>query len=167
MNRVRSFLNMRCMLPGYSLEPKPNMPQISRPSYFFMPAGSIIAIGFVTKRTLALEKPVWREKTRLTSPEVRDAAASKSWRYFGQSLLFSSSVKKKTKGGSARRVGKVRGLVSQWIYLHVWKRGEDHGKVLLIRGKCRKYANEYGGIWNSINVCWKQMRMLRTMFFGW
>ena len=38
----------------------------------------IITIGFVTKLTLALEKPVCREKTRLTSPEVRAAAASKS-----------------------------------------------------------------------------------------
>ena len=29
MNRVRSLLNMRCMLPGYSLEPKPNMPDLA------------------------------------------------------------------------------------------------------------------------------------------
>ena len=28
MNRVRSLLNMRCTLPGYSLEPKPNMPDL-------------------------------------------------------------------------------------------------------------------------------------------
>ena len=28
MNRVRSLLNMRCMLPGYSLEPKPHMPDL-------------------------------------------------------------------------------------------------------------------------------------------
>ena len=41
-------------------------------------AGSIITIGFSTKRMLALEKPVRRGKTRLTSPEVRAAAASKS-----------------------------------------------------------------------------------------
>ena len=26
MNRVRSLLSMRCMLPGYSFEPRPNMP---------------------------------------------------------------------------------------------------------------------------------------------
>ena len=29
MNQVRSLLNMRCMLPGYSLEPKPNMPDLA------------------------------------------------------------------------------------------------------------------------------------------
>ena len=58
MNRVKSFLNMRYKLPGYSLEPKPNMPDLAAILVFFMPAGSIITIGFVIKRTLALEKPV-------------------------------------------------------------------------------------------------------------
>ena len=58
MNRVRSLLNMRCMLPGYSLEPKPNMPDLGAILVFHGTAGSIITIGFVTKRTLALEKPV-------------------------------------------------------------------------------------------------------------
>ena len=57
------------MLPGYSLEPKPNMPDLA------------------TKRMLAMEKPVWREQTRLTSPEVRGAAASKSWRNSGRDSL--------------------------------------------------------------------------------
>ena len=78
MNRVRSLLNMRYMLPGYSLEPKPNMPDLATILVFHGTAGSIITIGFVTKRTLALEKPVCQEKTRLTSPEVRGEAASKS-----------------------------------------------------------------------------------------
>ena len=58
MNRVRSLLNMRCMLPGYSLEPKPNMPDLAAILLFHGTAVSIITIGFVTKRTLALEKPV-------------------------------------------------------------------------------------------------------------
>ena len=58
MNRVRSLLNMRCMLPGYSLVPKPNMPDLTAILVFHGTAGSIITIGFVTKRTLALEKPV-------------------------------------------------------------------------------------------------------------
>ena len=84
MNRIRSLLNMRCMLPGYSLVPKPNMPDLAAIVVFHGTAGSIITIGFVTKRTLALEKPVWREKTRLTSPEARAAAASKSWRDSGR-----------------------------------------------------------------------------------
>ena len=50
---------MRCMLPGYSLEPKPNMPDLAAILVFHGTAGPIImTIGFVTKRTLALEKPV-------------------------------------------------------------------------------------------------------------
>ena len=72
------------MLPGCSLEPNPNMPDLATILVFHGKAGSIITIGFVTKLTLALEKPVWREKTRLTSPEVRAAAASKSWRDSGR-----------------------------------------------------------------------------------
>ena len=58
MNRERSLLNMRCMLPGYSLEPKPNMPDLAAILVFHDTAGSIITIAFVTKRTLALAKPV-------------------------------------------------------------------------------------------------------------
>ena len=49
---------MRCMLPGYSLEPKPNMPDLAAILVFHGTEGSIITIGFVTKWTLALEKPV-------------------------------------------------------------------------------------------------------------
>ena len=55
MNRVRSLLNMRCMLPGYSLEPKSNMLDLAAILVFHGTAGSIITIGFVTKGTLALE----------------------------------------------------------------------------------------------------------------
>ena len=29
MNRVKSLLSMRCILPGCSLEPKPNMPDLA------------------------------------------------------------------------------------------------------------------------------------------
>ena len=46
------------MLPGCSLEPKPNMPDLAVILVFHGTAGSIITIGFVTKLTLALEKPV-------------------------------------------------------------------------------------------------------------
>ena len=45
MNRVRSLLNMRCMLPRYSLEPKPNMPDLAAILVFHGTAGSIITIG--------------------------------------------------------------------------------------------------------------------------
>ena len=78
MNRVRSLLNMRCMLPGCSLKPKPNMSDLAAILVFHGTAGSIIIICFVTKRMLSREKTVSREKTKLTSPEVRGAAALKS-----------------------------------------------------------------------------------------
>ena len=42
MNRVTSLLNMRCMLPGYSLKPKPNMPDLAAILVFHGTAGSII-----------------------------------------------------------------------------------------------------------------------------
>ena len=58
MNRVRSSLSMRCMLPGYSLEPKPNMPDLVAILVFHGTAGSIITIGSITKRMLAPEKRV-------------------------------------------------------------------------------------------------------------
>ena len=41
MNRVRSLLNMRCMLPGCSLELKPNMPDVTAILVFHGTAGSI------------------------------------------------------------------------------------------------------------------------------
>ena len=46
------------MLPGYSLEPQPNMPDLAAILAFHGTAGSIITIGFITKRMVALEKPV-------------------------------------------------------------------------------------------------------------
>ena len=58
MNRIRSLLNVLCMLPGYSLEPKPHMPDLAAIFVFHGTAGSIITIGFVTKRMLAQEIPV-------------------------------------------------------------------------------------------------------------
>ena len=58
MNRVRSLLRIRCMLPGYSLERKPNVPDLVAISVFHVTVGLIITIGFITKRMLALEKLV-------------------------------------------------------------------------------------------------------------
>ena len=58
MNRVGSLLNMHCMLPGHSLEPKPNMPDLAAILVFHGTAGSITTIGFVTKWMLAREKQV-------------------------------------------------------------------------------------------------------------
>ena len=68
---------------------------------------------------LTLKKPVWWEKMILTNPEIQAEATSKTW--FSQSLLFSFSVKKKTKTGSAHRAGSfvhewldAQGLYVQW-----------------------------------------------------
>ena len=43
--------------------------------------------GLINKPMQALGKPVWREKTRLTSPEVRVAETSKAWRDLGRPLF--------------------------------------------------------------------------------
>ena len=56
MNRVRSLLNMRCMLPGYSLEPKPTMPDLAAILVFHGTSGSIITIGFCQKTDARTEK---------------------------------------------------------------------------------------------------------------
>ena len=58
MNRVRSLLSMRFMLPGYSLEPKPNMLDFAAILVFLRSCGLNYNDRFVTKRMLALEKPV-------------------------------------------------------------------------------------------------------------
>ena len=63
-------LSMRGMLLGYSFEPRPN-------SLALATAGSVMAIGLSTNGCSHSKKPVWREKTRLTSAEVHAAASSK------------------------------------------------------------------------------------------
>ena len=71
LNRVKPLLSMRCMLLGYTFEPRPNGPVLgiySRLSFNHR---------FIKKQMLALEKPVWQEKTGLTSPEVRTAVISR------------------------------------------------------------------------------------------
>ena len=55
---------------GYSFEPRPNSRGL---------AGSVMTIGLLINRCSHSKKPVWREKTRLTGPEVRAAATSKAW----------------------------------------------------------------------------------------
>ena len=58
---------MCCLLLGYSLEPR----QKSR---------ALCTAGYDHVRMLALGKPVWREKTRLSSPSVRPTETSNSGR---------------------------------------------------------------------------------------
>ena len=86
---------------------------------------------------LTLDKPVWWEKIILTSPEVQAAATSKTW--FSRSLLFSFSVKKKTKTGSVHRAGSfvhewldAKGLHVQWDCRTVVDPGEGSSPPPLI-----------------------------------
>ena len=81
-------------------------------------AGSIITIGFITKWMFALEKPVWREKTRLTSPEVRAVTASKSWRDSGRAS-FSLLRKEKDK----RRLCSQGESGTVWKQQNTWSSG--------------------------------------------
>ena len=81
MNRVKSLLSSRCMLlavliPGLQIALRA---WYSRLSY---------DQRSITKRMLALEKSVWGEKTRLTSPEVHAAVTSKAWRDSGRNSFF-------------------------------------------------------------------------------
>ena len=49
---------MRYMLPGYSLKPKPDMPDLTTILVFHGAAGSFITTGFINKRMLELTKMV-------------------------------------------------------------------------------------------------------------
>ena len=73
MNRVRSLLSMRGMLLGYSFEPRPSI----RPLGI---AYSVMTIGLSINGCSHSKKPVWRDRTRLTSPEVWAVVTSKAWR---------------------------------------------------------------------------------------
>ena len=79
MNRERSLLSMRYLFLGAVSNPG----LIAARLPLFGTAGSVITIGFINKRMLALEKALWGEKTRLTCPEVRASATSKGWRVSG------------------------------------------------------------------------------------
>ena len=63
MNRVRSFVHMHSMLLGYSFETRPDSSALAT-------AGSVMTIGLSINGCLHSKKPVWREKTRLTSRRV-------------------------------------------------------------------------------------------------
>ena len=66
-------LSMRGMLLRYSSEHRPTSRALAT-------AGAVMAIGLSTNGCWHSKKPVWREKTRLTSLEVQAAASSKVWR---------------------------------------------------------------------------------------
>ena len=80
MNRLRSLLSRRGILLGYSFKPRPN-------SWLLATAGSVMTIGLSINGCSHSKKPVWRERTRLTSPEVWAAATSKIWRDSGRTCF--------------------------------------------------------------------------------
>ena len=66
---------MRSMSLGYSFEPRPN-------SHMLATEVLVVTIGLSinsNKWMLHSKKPVWRERTRLTGPEVWAVATSKVW----------------------------------------------------------------------------------------
>ena len=66
-------------------------------------AGSVMTTGLSINGCSHSKKPVWREKTRLTSPDVWAAVTSNSWRNSGRSS-FSPPLYRRQQEGSARRV---------------------------------------------------------------
>ena len=128
INRVRSVLSICWMLQGYSLESKPNMPDLAAILVFHGTAGSILTIGFITKRMLALEKPIYMSLTRENKvDQSRSSGCGKELTRFRQSLLFSSSVKKRQKeallaGWFGCNVARAfsRACSFDLIFVHIW-----------------------------------------------
>ena len=83
LNRVRFLLSMRCTLLGYSFEPRPS-------SLALGSMCSVITIGLSINGCLHLKKPVWRERTRWSSPEVQAMATSKARSNYLDKASFSS-----------------------------------------------------------------------------
>ena len=52
---------------------------------------------FMKKQRLALEKPVWREKTRLTRTEVQAVATSKAWHNSGRASFSTPRSRRRQK----------------------------------------------------------------------
>ena len=71
------------MLPGDSLEPRPNLPDFAAIFVFHGTAGSIITIGFITERMLALENQFDERKQNWLLQK-----ASKSWRNSDRASFF-------------------------------------------------------------------------------
>ena len=76
VNQVRSLLSMRCILLGYSFEPRTNSRALGT-------AGSVILRDLSIKRCSHSKKKVWPTPSRMISYclslEVRDAVTSKVW----------------------------------------------------------------------------------------
>ena len=84
-NPVKFLLSMLSALLSNSFEPMPNRCSFLKVSFrrtfrrhfYLLPAGSVSIIGFSQKLMLALEKPVWREQTGMTSPRTGATATLK------------------------------------------------------------------------------------------
>ena len=67
----------------------------------------------------ALGKPVWPQKTKLTSPEIRNLPASKPWCDSGQSLLFSLTEGDKRRLWSQGAMGYVMYVECMAVYKNI------------------------------------------------
>ena len=112
MYRIRSLLNMHCMLVGYSFKPSPN-------SLAFSTSDPVMTIGLSISNTRTGKTSSTRENVADWSRSL-SCADLKGLAPFRQGLLFSSSMKKKTKESSAR-------TVSYRLYFKVADPGEWPG----------------------------------------
>ena len=112
MYRIRSLLNMHCMLLGYSFKPSPN-------SLAFGTSDSVMTIGLSISNARTRKTSSTRENMADWSRSLI-CADLKGLAPFRQGLLFSSSMKKRTKESSAR-------TVSYRLYFKVADPGEWPG----------------------------------------
>ena len=112
MYRIRSLLNIHCMLLGYSFKPSPN-------SLAFGTSDSVTTIGLSISNARTRKTSSTRENMADWSRSLI-CADLKGLAPFRQGLLFSSSMKKRTKESSAR-------TVSYRLYFKVADPGEWPG----------------------------------------
>ena len=112
MYRIRSLLNIYCMLLGYSFKPSPN-------SLAFGTSDSVMTIGLSISNARTRKTSSTRENMADWSRSLI-CADLKGLATFRQGLLFSSSMKKRTKESSAR-------TVSYRLYFKVADPGEWRG----------------------------------------
>ena len=96
-------VNWACAACCHSFETRPNSPA----------SGLSYDRRFINKRMLALEKPFWREKTRLTSQRPLDCSDFKAWSDSGRAS-FSQEIKTRlcSQGGTSNST--LRKRVIAW-----------------------------------------------------
>ena len=147
LNQEQSLLSLHWMFLGYIFEHRTN-------SHALGVVGSVITIAVSINGCYSRKShnAVWREKTRLTSPEVWAAVTSMAWRDSGRAS-FSTFSFKKTKGSCARRV--VANRIANYINWHKW---------------CPQNLPLPHVTWNKIS--WQKnygacMKYLKIMYFHW